>query len=382
MKDEEETEETEEDQEEHEREQRDGYDETEEKRSVIEEDWSHILVSGVGGGGYSRHNKIVEYHLMFDDVARRTKISIECVDELTPLDMVALSWGGVTATTSTDTRSGTTPIINPQHDDNGNDKDNDNCYDSTGHRVWLGAEFFIKSLPFLVDKYLKGKAVLELGAGSGLSGIAIALSCKPSAIMLTDSSPTCLELCKKNCRRNGIEEISKNGNDDMECNENPGVLDDRDSDVKVSVQRLCWGESLSEHREYGEGKSSSTRPGEDPTAYVLKFDTVVATDVLYDFDMWVPLLRTARASLRHNGIFILSHIPRAAIPDEYDRSSASTGPITIESLLLEESRRVGFGLVTQIKPSESLKNDTIVCCEDMEDAGAAIFIFRKEVDVE
>ena len=110
---------------------------------------------------------------------------------------------------------------------------------------------------------------------------------------------------------------------------------------------MCWGETL-----------DSEQP----------FDTVLATDVLYDIQAWEPLLKTANASLKTDGIFVLSHVPRAALPEGETES--------IESYLINiANKKYHFQILETFKPQDAphLLADSI----QMEQAGAAIFIFRK-----
>ena len=305
------------------------------EEKIIEEDWSDFIPNLHDQQGFSRHETVREYVLFGG-----TKISIECVDALTPLDMIALSWG-----------SGNT---NKEHNsDDACHVTNETGYDSTGHRVWLGAELFIKSIGTLQDYFQPDLKILELGTGSGLSGIAIVkILNSPSMVVLTDSSPSALDLCRTNCIKNGVHVVESSSNDS-----NDGIL-------CVSVKELRWGNQL-----------LADSNGHD--YYV--FDTVVATDVLYDFQMWIPLLQTARTSLRDSGIFILSHVPRAAIPEEYDcKDKTTVSTIRIEDLILDEASKHGFELVSELKPSTLIVDpDDTELCEEMEGAGATIFIFRK-----
>lgn len=271
-----------------------------EKVEEEEEDWSNFMVDGVGlsSGGFSRHETLLCFPLVTSKSGQ--VVSIECVDALSPLDMIELSWGR---------------------------------HDATGHRVWLGAELFLYAISRLVEMdLLASKRILELGSGTGMAGIAVAMSCVPVAVCLTDASDSALDLCRRNCTRNDARE-----------------------DI-VTVKKLCWGGTL---QDYGDGES-------DP------FDTVLATDVLYDFESWGPLLASARDSLRENGTLILSHVPRAAQPEKIEGQTQTT----IEELLVQQALDSGFVLISTMQPAD-LAID-VARCEDMKDVGAALFLFRKK----
>jgi methylase of polypeptide subunit release factors len=115
-------------------------------------------------------------------------------------------------------------------------------HDATGHKVWMGAYMFVEAIA--KDEFLQSlfrmKCVLELGCGTGVAGLALLDESEnaPASIVFTDSNPASLELCRQNCLRN----LSAN-------------------DKRYSVARLHWGSAI--------GRDSF-------------FDTILATDVLYD----------------------------------------------------------------------------------------------------
>ena len=87
---------------------------------------------------------------------------------------------------------------------------------------------------------------MELGCGTGLAAIALSKLLSTEALVATDVSESALDLCSQNCNMNQIKNIQ--------------------------IEKLCWGETL-----------DSEQP----------FDTVLATDVLYDIQAWEPLLKSA-----------------------------------------------------------------------------------------
>lgn len=262
--------------------------------NVQEEDWSEIMSSSDLAGGFARHDHEEGISLVNTDGCT---IHISSTASLSPLDMMNLSWG---------------------------------LHDTTGHRIWMGARLFLRTLPQL-EAYFLNRKVLELGSGTGLSGIAVSKYFSTKSLVLTDFSDSVLDLCRSNVARNQDEGVIKDVNSSTCC---------------IQVAELTWGESLAD--------SDS------------KFDTVFATDVLYDIQSWVPLLQTVVKSLRNEGIFLLSHVPRAALPEGEDRS--------LEEYLIYHAKSYNLHQVSTLRPSDlSDKFDV-----DMEETGASIFVFLKK----
>lgn len=251
----------------------------------IEEDWSEFMTSDLSGGfAQHEHQEIL--------LANGKMIQISSVSSLSPLDMVNLSWG---------------------------------THDTTGHLVWMGARFFLEALPKL-ETHFANRRVLELGSGTGLSGLAVSKFYETKQIVMTDSSKSSLELCRENCTSNHV-----NGN--------------------VTVEELSWGAQLSPE---------------------VVFDTVLATDVLYDIQLWEPLLQTAIKSLRGGGAFVLSHVPRAAMPERAVGESC----ITLEEILIARAEAQNFRLTSRVSPRDI--SGGFNGWEEMEQIGAAIFTFQKK----
>jgi len=205
-------------------------------------------------------------------------VEIQCLSELTPLDAIEMSCGRG---------------------------------DPTGLCVWLGAFLFLEMLlvrkaemenPYwsTIRRHLFPKRckVCELGAGAGLVGIAMSIGGICADITLTDCNNEALKLCKLNCKTNRCPE------------------------VKI------------EHLEWGEGNASKLGLGG-------AFDTVYATDVLYDLDSLEPLLVTASELLKEGGHFILSHVPRASV-DERHSDVGSDYWCSLESIILRQASQTCF----------------------------------------
>jgi SAM-dependent methyltransferase len=186
------------------------------------------------------------------------------------------------------------------------------------------------------------KEILELGCGTGLAAIALLLSEQyaPKTLVLSDADPATLELCRENCERN--------------LSQHEDRLD------RVKTLRLEWGR---------EGASHST------------YNTILATDVLYDIESLKPLLHSVHDLLRPGGAFCLAHVPRCSLPGQ---SKVADAP-EMESFIIKEARQYNLVLETVIRPDE----DTAVKLpaenarrkrQEMADASAAIMIFGKRTE--
>ena len=305
---------------------------------VIEEDWSQF--------GPSSDNTMFDYYeTQKFPLGQGVEMKLQCVESLTPLDMMNLSNG---------------------------------ISDSTGNRVWSGAIMFMvyfaivpllqsstfieeengekfekmRSSQTLKDNLFAGKRVLELGAGTGSSSIAVVLSCLHSKavlpdIVFTDNDETVLKLCEQNCKSN------------------LGA-------INVSVENLGWGtkETVKSHSEK-----------------IHSFDTVIATDVIYDLSALQPLFETASLMVNPGGIFILAHVPRASIDCDLKEICPS-----LERKILEQSRLHNFKVLVHengipvevgdyaLRPKwlEEFSNDLpdFVDLSELDAIGASIMIFK------
>lgn len=303
---------------------------------VIEEDWSQF--------GPLNDNTMFDYYetQKFPLGQQGVEMKLQCVESLTPLDMMNLSNG---------------------------------ISDSTGNRVWSGAIMFMvyfaivpllqsstsieeendkkfekmRSLVKLRDNLFAGKRVLELGTGTGSSLIAVVLSCLHSKVDLphvvfTDNDGTVLKLCEQNCKSN------------------LGA-------INASVECLGWGteETMRSHKEK-----------------IHSFDTVIATDVLYDLSALQPLFETASLMVNRGGIFILAHVPRASIECDLKDICSS-----LEHKILEQSRLHNFEVLVHehgkvgdyaLRPKwlEELSNDlpNFVDLSELDAIGASIMMFE------
>jgi ribosomal protein L11 methylase PrmA len=279
----------------------------------VEDDWG--LPLDLNLFAHQERHRIVIHEAQASPVS----IFIECVEALTPVDMMSLS-------------SGTN--------------------DATGFRVWTGAVLLIASLDTLVEDF-KGKRVLELGCGTGIGGIALMLSqhATPAFLCFSDADQNALKLCRRNCELNGLEEVDER------------LLQNLCSFTKksFSIMQLTWGTTI-----------PSTIPARS-------MDTVVATDILYDIEMLSSILQTTMACLKPGGSFVLSHIPRASCPEHHQPDENLESFIVQQAELhgLVLRRLIRPRDVSSFEDSQVF-SDTLdtTSLRDMEAIGAAILVFH------
>lgn len=314
----------------------------------VEEDWSSFMPQSLTG--YGLHDIVVIclddgveiLSIESDERKRSTHLRISSVGSLALSDMMGLA--------------------------NGN-------FDATGNHVWLGAYLFLNffgrrdfcslqstdlhidgeltsSQIMISDQIVKlrkllfrDKIVVELGCGTGVSGLSLLQSqhnC-PKSLHLTDGDESSLDLCRENCANN------------MSCYES-------------SCTDLCTFELLTWRSDYGDTYESTS------------YDTVIATDVLYDLASLKPLIRTASALLGVSGYFVLSHVPRACL--DSDDCGVSTSHL-LEECICEEARCSGFGAdVTILRPGmivgAKIASKSDILLQETSESGAAILIFQKD----
>lgn len=298
--------------------------------------------------GFGQYNNVIK--IIIQPKPFLTYLEIECVLSLSPLDMINLSCG---------------------------------THDATGQCVWMGALFFIETLAAAnmqneICKYFQNKNVLELGCGTGVAGLALMLLKKstPKHLTLSDADNKVLDLCRRNCEKN----LSTN-------------IKIEDSSSTYSIHQLCWG-----CQDYSQNALSSSKSIDSSNHHQHhSYDTVFATDVIYDLECLPDLLWTVDQYLTIDGHFILSHIPRACLPnhdndDEKKKSTYSNYQSKIEQIILTTTQDYGLELVTILRPSDlkgsihgtnqqteirtSLNSTSF---DEMEDVGASIFIFCKNI---
>lgn len=140
-----------------------------------------------------------------------------------------------------------------------------------GGHVWDGAYVLTEALLVMPPKNLQkeGATVLELGAGAGLTGIAVALHNPSARVTITDGDGGVVDLLERNLRRNRCA---------------------------ASTKRLTWTQDDGETRN---GQSEeSWRPaapgGDEPPTPPVKFDVILAAEAvapIYDAAALVATLK-------------------------------------------------------------------------------------------
>lgn len=135
-----------------------------------------------------------------------------------------------------------------------------------GHRtpyygiVWPAAVALAREMD---RRVVQGDAVLELGSGLGLGGIAAALTRQPARVTLTDHDPVAVELGLASAAANGVRHL-------------------------VDGAQLDW-----------------TRPDEWPAD---GYSLVIAADVIYEPAAAAHVAEVARRSLRRGGRFVCADL--------------------------------------------------------------------------
>jgi len=294
--------------------------------------------------GFAQH-EVLTIHL---DQDTTSSFELECVSSLSLLDMVNLSHGK---------------------------------HDATGHTVWMGPFLLIEALAADVSfayptnhkitlrSLFHSKSVLELGCGTGIGGLALLHSpdswrSRPSHVAFSDNDSEVLNLCHQNCQRCWSSKGSSTAS----------------FEPSFATLLLTWGDSPFPQRSSCEDAM---------------YEIVLATDVLYNLAFLRPLLSTFLQSTGRGSFFVLSHVPRSCLPDTEAASSELNGGrcyhTILEEFITSTASALGLHTAAIIRPghirtaqSQYKKSTNSVSkplnstsLEEMEEAGAAIFVFYK-----
>lgn len=208
-------------------------------------------------------------------------------------------------------------------------------YDATGHCVWAGAFLLIQCIHELKKYDIVNKRMIELGCGTGIGGLAMMLvnntSIAPSNMCFTDNDPDALKVCERNCKLNNLP------------------------DASYSIKELTWGEDHSDQK------------------YL--FDVALATDVLYDVDLIEPLFTTVSRCIPSEGIFILSHIPRAC----YNEGNPPEAVEDLEKYIIDQAVIYNLHLEAIIRPpkEDDFTPEMVDWCPVTSFLGGGILVFRR-----
>jgi 2-polyprenyl-3-methyl-5-hydroxy-6-metoxy-1,4-benzoquinol methylase len=188
--------------------------------------------------------------------------------------------------------------------------------------------------------------------------------------------------------------------DRTEKSNDVSVVDHNGTDSIFAICPLQWGTALGKNIQ--QQKSNELEDNDNLEGSKLKnsmdwllqaatYETVLATDVLYDIEALKPLLQTASDLLiPETGHFVLSHVPRASISsssgDNNDDDVVSSREV-LEAAICSEAARHDLQWLPQctIRPEQLMKlhgrTESVVSqnhsLKDMDEAGAAILIFQK-----
>ena len=180
---------------------------------------------------------------------------------------------------------------------------------------------------------IREKRVIEYGAGTGIGGLSFLMSnddsIVPSFVCFTDYDERALEVCKRNCELNNVRESN------------------------YSIRALTWGR--------------------DETG--CEFDIALATDVLYDVDLIEPLCVSVSKAIPLDGLFILSHIPRAC----YNENNPPEAVENLEQYIIDQAYKFGMALDEIIRPPGQMDESGLVDWGITKSSfcGGAILVFRR-----
>ena len=181
--------------------------------------------------------------------------------------------------------------------------------DFTGWTIWssavLGARWIIEH----ADQF-KGKSVLELGSGCGLTGLAIALCTDAASVCLSDFPAKTLENLLHNvglnCKRSSAGRDQCGGEGEaaaaapLSCGDT--FLSPRGS--AVTVCRMDWDETATWPRSAVIDDAAAAAPPPIPAAGYATYDIIIGADLFYRRSYARKVASVAGALLRPGGTLI------------------------------------------------------------------------------
>jgi predicted nicotinamide N-methyase len=149
----------------------------------------------------------------------------------------------------------------------------------SGQYVWpasiIASNYFINH--WGDDEGLRSARILELGAGCGITGLALSKLENVEKIVFTDYDYGTLDLIKESIELNKNESIGR-------C-------------VEFVVDFLQWGNCPADHK---------TRLVQTNWIEEEKFNLIVGSDLIYSQDVVIPLFQTVKHFLSEGGKFVLT----------------------------------------------------------------------------
>ncbi|CAH2004945.1 unnamed protein product [Acanthoscelides obtectus] len=149
---------------------------------------------------------------------------------------------------------------------------------TTGLRTWEAALALSEWIISNQDLF-KDKKVLELGSGLGLTGLVLSTELAPNIVYLTDCHPAVLKNMQDNVRLN----VEKETIDLTDENDDTVKINDRciyrssGRKPSVAILNLPWEDVV-----------------EDTCKQIGEIDIIIAADIVYDADLFGPLLQAMR----------------------------------------------------------------------------------------
>lgn len=184
----------------------------------------------------------------------------------------------------------------------------DAVWKSTGLALWRASHYLCQYQVENSLELFRNKRVIELGAGLGLNGlVAWKIMCELSSecdtqdemhsgsVCITDGDTDALVILRENIQRN-----------QSPC---------QNSKPQITAHQLLWGASTSQ-----EFLAHITQNQ--------KYETIIASDIIYALSIVVPLWETIQTLLETDGVFVMAYARREV-------------PVSIE-LVLKEATRFGF----------------------------------------
>ena len=186
--------------------------------------------------------------------------------------------------------------------------ESDAVWKSTGLALWRASHYLCRYQVENSRKLFGNKRVIELGAGLGFNGlVAWKIMCELSSesdtkdethtgsVCITDGDTDALVVLRENIQRNQLP-----------CQNNK---------PQITARQLLWGASTSQ--------DFLTQIAQNK-----KYETIIASDIIYALSIVEPLWETIQILLETDGVFVMAYARREV-------------PVSIE-LVLKEATRYGF----------------------------------------
>ncbi|GKY92401.1 hypothetical protein MPSEU_000210800 [Mayamaea pseudoterrestris] len=176
----------------------------------------------------------------------------------------------------------------------------------SGRQVWAGSLVLANVLcQGMYKGMFDDKQILELGSGTGLLGMAIVKVSRNCQVTLTDGDPLAIELLQQNLQNpdNGLDPAA------------------------IQSTLLLWSEAINQGHEFCRW---CRKTWSKPEADAIRFDYILAGDVLYKDALPSLFFATVRSLLADNGVLFLCHVPRANVNHEVVLKAAMVAGFSCE----------------------------------------------------